>query len=166
MAEHATIRTASEQDCLAINDIYNYYVRESTSTWQTEPSTLPERLLWLQQHGPQMPAFVAEINGVVVGWASLSPYRPREGWRFTVENSVYIHHAYQRRGIGGTMLQQLIQSGTELGFHSIVAAIDGEQSGSIAIHEKYGFVHAGVLKQSGYKFGRWLDSVFLQKILK
>ena len=101
-----------------------------------------------------------------MGWASLSPFRPREGWRFTVENSVYIHHAYHRRGIGGLMLKQLIQSGTQLGFHSIIASIDGEQAGSIAIHEKHGFVHAGVLKESGYKFERWLDSVFLQKILK
>ena len=166
MAEPAALRPATKQDGPAINDIYNYYVRESTSTWQTEPSTLAERAGWLKNHGPKMPVFVAELNGVVVGWASLSPFRPREGWRFTVENSVYIHHAYQRRGIGGAMLAQLIQSGTELGFHSIIASIDGEQTGSIAIHEKFGFVHAGVLKQSGYKFERWLDSVFLQKFLK
>ena len=166
MSQQAILRAATEKDAAAINDIYNYYVRESTSTWQTEPSTLPERIAWLKNHGPQMPVFVAELDGVVVGWASLSPFRPREGWRFTVENSVYIHHAYQRRGIGGLMLDQLIRSGTELGFHSIVASIDGEQAGSIKIHEKYGFVPAGVLKQAGYKFDRWLDSIFLQKFLK
>ncbi len=166
MSQQAILRAATEKDAAAINDIYNYYVRETTSTWQTEPSTLPERIAWLKNHGPQMPVFVAELDGVVVGWASLSPFRPREGWRFTVENSVYIHHAYQRRGIGGLMLDQLIRSGTELGFHSIVASIDGEQAGSIKIHEKYGFVPAGVLKQAGYKFDRWLDSIFLQKFLK
>jgi L-amino acid N-acyltransferase YncA len=165
MADLTTIRPANEQDCPVINDIYNYYVDTSTCTYQLERSTAAERVEWFRSHSPRQPIFVAELDGRVVGWASISPFRAREGYKSTVENSVYIHHEFHRRGLGGILLERLIVAATELGYHTIIAGIDGEQTASIRIHEKYGFKTVGILPQVARKFDRWLDVYFMQKML-
>ena len=161
----ATIRSATETDCPVINDIYNYYVDTSTCTYQIAWTSAEERVEWFRSHTSRQPIFVAEISGRVVGWASLSPFRPREGYRHTVENSIYIHPEFQRRGLGAILLERLIASATELGYHAIIAGVDGEQTASIRIHEKYGFKTVGILPQVGFKFDRWLDVYFMQKLL-
>jgi phosphinothricin acetyltransferase len=161
----ATIRPAGESDLVAINDIYNHYVLHSTCTYQEEPEALEGRRQWFSHHDTQHPVIVADANGQVVGWGSLSVYHPRSAYRRTVENSVYVHHEHHRRGIGSLLLEELIARARALGHHAIIAGIDGDQTASVALHDRFHFQKAGLLKQIGFKFGRWLDVVYMELIL-
>jgi L-amino acid N-acyltransferase len=156
------IRAATESDLAAINDIYNHYVLHSTCTYQEEPEPLEGRRRWFSQHGGKHPVIVAEADRQVVGWGSLSAYHPRSAYRHTVENSVYVHHQQHRRGIGSLLLQELIARARSLGHRAIIAGIDGEQTASIALHTKFHFERVGHLKQVGFKFGRWLDVIYME----
>jgi L-amino acid N-acyltransferase len=159
------LRQATESDLIAINDIYNYYVERSTCTYQEQPEQLSDRREWFRHHQGKYPVTVAECEGQVVGWSSISPYRPRTAYRHTVENSIYIHHEWQRRGIGSLLLEDLIRKSRALGHHVILAVIDSRQTHSIALHEKYNFQRVGHLKHVGLKFGDWLDSIFMELLL-
>jgi L-amino acid N-acyltransferase YncA len=101
----------------------------------------------------------------VVGWGSLSAYHPRSAYRRTVENSIYVHHEFHRRGIGTHLMDNLIQQTSLRGHHAIIAGIDGEQSASVALHAKFAFVQVGHLRQVGFKFGRWLDVIYMELLL-
>jgi phosphinothricin acetyltransferase len=160
-----TIRLAGSGDLASINGIYNYFVACSTCTYQEVPEPIDSRRAWYERHGPEHPVTVAELDGDVVGWGALSPFHPRSAYRFTVENSVYVHHHYHRRGIGDAILQDLIARARTIGHRTIIAAIDGSQEASIAIHAKHGFQSAGCLTGVGYKFERWLDVIYMQLIL-
>ena len=160
-----TIRLATEADLVAINDIYNYYVLHSTCTYQEEVEPIEGRRTWFLKHGAMHPATVAELDGCVVGWGSLSPFHARSAYRFSVENSVYVHHEFHRRGIGAIILKDLIERARALGHRTIIAGIDAEQTPSIAIHAKFGFAQVGRLNQVGFKFGRWLDVVYMELLL-
>ena len=159
------VRVATERDLTAINDIYNHYVLHSTCTYQLDAETMPDRIAWFANHGCKHPVIVAEENGVILGWGSLSRYHPRAAYARTVENSVYVDHRHCRRGIGSIILVNLIQRARELGHHTIIAGIDGEQTSSMAIHAKFGFTRVGHMKQLGWKFDRWLDVVYMQLML-
>jgi phosphinothricin acetyltransferase len=159
------IRCATTEDLPAINDIYNYFVLNSTCTYQEEPEPLHERHAWFTAHGPAHPITVALLAGEVVGWGSLSTYHKRAAYRNTVENSVYVAHAHHGRGIGRALLQDLIDRAREIGHHTIIAAIDGEQPRSITLHAKMGFKEVGLMRELGFKFGRWLDVHYLQLML-
>jgi phosphinothricin acetyltransferase len=161
----AAIRQATETDLVAINDIYNHYVLRSTCTYQEEPERLEDRRRWFSHHRDQHPVIVAELNRQVVGWGSLSAYHPRSAYRRTVENSVYVHHEYHRGGIGSLLLQELIARARTLGHRAIIAGIDGEQSASVALHARFQFEHVGCLKQVGFKFDRWLDVIYMERLL-
>ena len=138
-----SIRLATPTDLPAINDIYNHYVFSSTATYQTEPETIEARIAWFARHGPAHPVTVAELDNRVIGWGSLSPFHPRAAYARTVENSVYVHHQYQRQGIGRALLADLIDRARALQHHVIIALIDGEQAASIKLHTAYGFTAAG-----------------------
>lgn len=157
-----TLRLATPADLCGINAIYNHSVLSSTATYQTEPSTDAERIAWLFAHGPQHPVLVAEIDRRVVGWGSLSPFHARAAFARTVEESVYIHHDFHRRGIGKAILTELLKRAKELGHHRVIAAISGDQEPSLALHESLGFTERGRLTEVGFKFGRWLDLVYLE----
>ena len=161
----ATIRSATESDLAAINDIYNHYVLHSTCTYQEESESLESRREWFQHHGGRHPVMVAEVERQIVGWGSISPYKARSAYRFTVENSVYVHHRHQRRGIGSLLLRELIARARELGHHVIIAVIDADQSASVALHAKFQFEKAGHLKEVGLKFGRQLDLFYMELLL-
>lgn len=156
------IRPATEADLATINDIYNHYVLHSTCTYQEEPEPIDGRRQWFGHHGDKYPVIVAEVDGQVAGWASLSAFHPRSAYRHTVENSVYVHHQQQRRGIGSLLMQELIIRSRSLGHRVIIAGIDGEQTASVALHTKFGFEKVGHLKQVGFKFGRWLDVIYME----
>jgi phosphinothricin acetyltransferase len=160
-----SLRPATGADLDAINAIYNHCVRHSTCTYQTESETAAERRAWFDHHGPRHPVVVALMAGQIVGWGSLSAFRPRAAYRHTVENSVYVRDDVLRRGIGGVILKDLIRRAREIGYHSIIASIDGEQTASIAFHARHGFVEVGHLKQVGFKFDRWLDVFYMQLML-
>lgn len=165
MMSDLTIRLATEVDCAAINDIYNHYVIHSTCTYQTEPETIESRRAWFAAHGPAYPVTVAEVNGVIVGWGSLSRFHPRAAYARTVENAVYVDHAHQGRGIGKAILVDLVDRAKALQHHTVIALISAEQTASIALHSKFGFVHAGLIQEAGFKFDQWLDVVYMQKML-
>jgi len=166
MPAQITIRNATAADLGAINAIYNHYVRHSCCTYQEKPETLSARRRWFRRHGKRHPVIVAEAAGRVIGWGSLSAYHARSAYRFTVENSVYVHHRHHRRGIGSRLLQELIARARGLGFRAIIAIIDAGQAGSVALHAKFGFKEVGRFKQVGFKFNRWLDVVYMELLMK
>ncbi|MEI8280851.1 MAG: N-acetyltransferase family protein [Armatimonadota bacterium] len=159
------IRLAQIEGAGAINDIYNHYVLTSTCTFHLEPVSTQERLEWLAGHNDRYPVIVAVCKGQIVGWASLSPFRPRPAYAGTVESSVYVHHLHQRKGIGRLLMLDLISRAKALGYHSIIAGAEATQYGSIRLHEELGFEHVAQFKQVGFKFDTWLDTVFLQLML-
>ena len=161
----ARIRLARAGDLATINDIYNHFVRASTCTYQEDPEPLESRQSWFAAHGPVHPVTVAEINGAVVGWGSLSPYHERSAYRFTVENSVYVDPAFHRQGIGSIILRDLISRARIIGHRSIIAGIDADQAASVALHARHGFQVVGRFPAVGYKFDRWLDVVYMQLLL-
>ena len=159
------LRLATPADLPAINAIYNHFVLHSTCTYQEEPSTAEERAAWFAAHGGPHPVTVAEADGKVIGWGSLSRFHPRSAYRHTVENSVYVRHDLHRRGIGRLLLDDLVVRAKDAGHRTIIALIDSSQAGSIALHRTCGFADAGQLREVGFKFGRWLDVVYLQRML-
>jgi len=159
------IRVATEGDVTAINDIYNHFVLHSTCTYQEEPEPLEGRRAWFLHHGEQHPVIVAVREGRVVGWGSLSAYHPRSAYRNTVENSVYIHPEFHGQGIGSLLLQELIERARKLGHRAIIAGIDGDQAASVALHAKFKFQKVGHFRQVGFKFGRWLDVIYMELLL-
>jgi Sortase and related acyltransferases len=159
------VRAAVRSDLKAINDIYNHYVAHSTCTYQEEPEPIRGRRQWFEHHGSVHPVTVAEVSGLVVGWGSLSAYHARSAYRRTVENSVYVHHQHHRRGIGSLLLQDLIRRARIAGHHAIIAGIDAEQKASVALHSRFRFEKVGPFTEVGFKFGRWLDVIYMELIL-
>jgi phosphinothricin acetyltransferase len=160
------LRSAEASDAEVVAEIYNYEVEHSTATFDLVPRSVEAQRAWILARSGAFSALVADDSSVgVVGFAALSTYRDRAGYRTTVENSVYVHRDHQRRGIGKLLLSALLDVARDSGFHTVIARIDSQSSGSLALHESLGFVVVGVERQIGRKFGRWLDSVIMQKML-
>src|SRR5262245_37059483 len=133
------IRLATTDDLPAINDIYNHYVLHCTCTYQTEPETLADRQKWFAEHSSEKyPVIVAEIEGRVVGWGSLSKFRPRAAYAPTVEPSVYVHHEFLGQGFGRVLLVELIARAKVAVFHSLVGGASADRAASLALQESLG----------------------------
>jgi phosphinothricin acetyltransferase len=158
------IRPTGEADLPAITAIYGQAVREGTAPFELDAPDLTEmtrRFRALTDGG--FPYFVALLDGEVVGYAYAGPYRPRPAYRFTVENSIYLAPASQRRGIGRRLMQRLITACEERGFRQMIAVIgDSANAGSVGLHRACGFQMIGTHPSVGLKFGRWLDTVMMQ----
>jgi len=159
------IRAAAADDLAAINGIYNHYVVHSTTTYDVEPNTVEERARWFAEHGPAHPVTVAERDGEVLGFGSLSRFRTRFAYRHSVEDSVFVRHDRFRQGIGSAILEDLVARAKALGHHTVIGGIDAEQESSIVLHARHGFAEVARFREVGHKFGRWLDVVFMQRIL-
>ena len=161
------IRPAVREDCPAILAIYNDAVLNTTASYDYEPRTLRHRQSWFDDHQRNgYPVFVVlNDSGTIVGWGALSRYHDRKGFRFTTENSIYVAADHRGRGIGKMLLEALIESGRERGFHAIIAAIDASNEASILLHRRVGFETVGHFKRVGYKFNRWLDVVYMELLL-
>ncbi len=159
------VRPATRGDLADINAIYNHYVLDSTATYQNEPDSLEERERWFASHGPAHPVLVADSDGEVVGWGSLSRFHPRAAYLHTVEDTVYVHHLQRARGIGRRLLSALIARAERAGHHSIIALVSADQQASLRLHAGCGFREAGRLREVGWKFARWLDVAYLQLAL-
>lgn len=161
------IRPAAADDLPTITAIYAHAVRTGTATFELDPPDLAEmtsRFLKLKHGG--FPYLVAAQNSAVLGYAYAGPYRPRPAYRFTVENSVYFAPEAQRRGMGIVLLNELIAQSTQSGFRQMIAVIgDSANAGSIAVHTRAGFELIGIHRNVGFKFGRWLDTVMMQRAL-
>lgn len=160
-----SIRLATEADLGAISDIYNHYVHHSTCTYQIEPETIADREAWFRKRSAKHPATVAEADGAVIGWASLSAWNTRCGYTTTAEASVYIHHEHHRRGLGKALLLDLIERARAAGMHTIIGGASADQTASLALQYSVGFVPMGTLREVGRKFDRWLDVTYTQFML-
>lgn len=165
------IRSARPDDAAAIAEIYNREVTETTVTFDLEPRDLATQRAWIDARSGAHAVLVAvetdeDGDEVVLGFASLSAYRDRPGYRTTVEDSIYIHRDHRGRGLGRVLLSGLIREAEERGFHAVMARIVGGHSGSVALHESLGFEVVGVEREVGRKFGRWLDVTLMQLLFR
>ncbi len=157
------IRRAVETDLIDIMTIYNDAILKTTATYDYCEHSLEDRKRWFDNKIESgYPVFVFEENGRVLGFSTYGPFRSRPAYKYTIENSVYVGAGHRGRGIGTSLLQELIQYASEREFATMVAGIDAENESSIKVHEKLGFQYAGTIKRAGYKFGRWLDLTFYQ----
>lgn len=161
------IRNARESDLPAVLEIHNANIATSTALWDIEQVGLDDRIAWFHDRtGAGFPILIAEIDGAVAGYASYGSWRTKYGYRFTVENSVYIADRFQRRGIASALLTELIARARTAGtVHAMIAAIESSNTGSIALHERFGFGIVGELPQVGHKFDRWMDLTLMQLTL-
>ena len=161
------IRPYQTQDTQAILDIINYNILHSTALYDYNIRTYEQQKAILEDKlAKNFPVIVAEANGQVVGFGMYSEFRFREAYKFTVEHSVYVANDYHGKGIGNLLLAELIALAKVQKLHTMIAVIDAENQGSVSFHEKFGFKTVGIIKESGYKFNRWLHSVFMQLILE
>ena len=160
-----SVRLARATDAEAIRSIYNLEVTDSTVTFDLVPRTLAEQEAWLVDHEGVHPAVVAVLDGEVVGFGSLGPYRSRPAYATTVEDSVYVRRDRRGTGCGRAIVAELTQLGTGHGFHAVMARVVGGHVASIGLHAACGFELVGIEREVGRKFGRWLDVVLMQRLL-
>ena len=160
------VRDASADDLPAILEIYNDVIATTTAVYRDEPATLDDRRVWWQGRVAQgYPVLVADDGGDVLGFATFGDFRAWPGYRFTVEHSVHVRSACRGRGVGHVLMTALIARGRALGKHVMMAGVDADNTGSLRFHERLGFERVGHLREVGFKFGRRLDLVFLQRML-
>ena len=160
-----TVRLAERRDAEAIRAIYNLEVAESTVTFDLVPRTLDEQVDWINAHSGAHPAVVADEDGEVVGFGSLSPFKERPAYSPTVEDSVYVRRDRRGQGIGRLLLEDLLHLAVDHGFHTVMARIVGNHEASIALHVTCAFELVGTEREVGRKFGHWLDVVEMQRML-
>jgi phosphinothricin acetyltransferase len=159
-------RLATHDDAEEMRGIYNREVLGSTVTFDMVARSPEDQLAWMDEHSGAHPAVVAVDDlDVIVGFGSLSPYRPRPAYRTTVEDSVYVAPAAQGQGVGKGILSELVRLAGAHGFHTVMARIVGGHEASIAVHRACGFELIGVEREVGRKFGRWLDVVLMQRLI-
>jgi len=159
------VRLARAGDAEATRSIYNAEVTGSTVTFDLVPRSLSDQRAWLELHAGAHPAIVAVIDGEVVGFGSLSPYRSRPAYATSVEDSVYVRADQRGQGIGRALLGELVDLAIAHGFHAVMARIVGGHEASIALHRACGFGLVGVEREIGRKLGRWLDVALMQRLL-
>jgi L-amino acid N-acyltransferase YncA len=158
------IRDAAESDLRAILEIYNHAVVHTTAIWNEAQVDLDNRAAWLADRGQAgLPVLVAVGEaGAVLGYASFGPWRAWDGYRQTVEHSIYVQADARGGGVGRALMEALIERARAAGKHVMIAGIEGANIASIRLHEGLGFEHAGRCREVGAKFGRWLDLVFME----
>lgn len=160
------IRKASKADLPGILEIVNHEIQHSASIYDYAERSLEQQTAWFQEkQNNHYPVWVAETKHQILGFGTYGIFRPKEGYKFCVEHSIYIHHEHQGKGIGKQMMTQLIRSAQEQNIHSMIAGIDASNQGSIDFHKQFGFIETGTLKEVGFKFGKWLDLTFMQLTL-
>ena len=161
------IRNYQPEDTQAILDIINYNILHSTALYDYSTRTFEQQKNILEEKkAKNFPVIVAELEEKVVGFGMYSEFRFREAYKYTVEHSVYVANEQHGKGIGNLLLAELIELAKAQKLHTMIAVIDAENQSSVRFHEKFGFTTVGIIKESGYKFDRWLHSVFMQLILE
>ena len=159
------VRLATAEDAESTRAIYNREVLGSTVTFDLVPRSLEQQQAWIAEHSGAHPAIVAIDEGNVVGFGSLSPYKPRPAYATSVEDSVYVDAGQRGKGIGRLLLDELLELGKAHGFHAVFARIVGGHETSIGLHRACGFELFGVEREVGRKFGQWLDVAIMQRLL-
>jgi L-amino acid N-acyltransferase YncA len=164
--KNIAVRAATAADIERVQAIYAHYVLNSAFSFEEEAPSLDEMVQrWEKITAGEMPYLAAEVDGLVVGYAYASPYRARIGYRFSVENSVYIDEGYVGQGIGAALLSELIAQCGRGPWRQMIAVISGDNDASIRLHQKFGFGMVGVLEDVGYKFGKWWGTTLMQRAL-
>jgi L-amino acid N-acyltransferase YncA len=159
-----TIRPATLNDLGQITEIYNDAIAKTTATFDTEPKTLEQQESWFSSHDAGHPVLVAEEDGLVLGWASLSQWSDRCAYSATAEISVYVREENRGKGIGKQLMKATIQAGKEAGLHTIIARIAGSNKISVDLCKSFGFQYIGTMREVGKKFGQLLDVHLMQLI--
>ncbi|MFD6469291.1 GNAT family N-acetyltransferase [Streptomyces goshikiensis] len=157
-----TVRRALSGDVETIRAIRNHAIEHSTALWTQTLQSPAEAAAWLAAHLERGSAFVAEVEGETTGFGVYGPWREKDGYRHTVEDSVYVRDGMYGLGIGSALLAELISSARDAGHHVMVAGIEAENTASIRLHKRYGFHLVGTVPEAGTKFGRWLDLTLMQ----
>ena len=160
------IRPARSEDAEAIAAIYAHHVAHGTASFDTVPRTSEEtaaKIAECAEHG--WPYLVADVEGSVVGYAYATQFRDRPAYLSTCENSIYIAPSHMRRGIGRALLAALVEAAEQAGFRQMIAVVGGAEPASVALHGKAGFVEAGRMRSVGRKLGRWVDTLYMQRVL-
>jgi L-amino acid N-acyltransferase YncA len=167
MTGELLIRPSRDDDVAAITAIYGHHVLHGVASFEEVPPSEAEMARRRAEIvGREFPYLVAERDGNIVGYCYAGPYRTRIGYRFSVEDSIYIDPGEVGRGIGRALLAEIIERSTELGYRQMIAVIGGSETlPSIRLHAALGFSHIGVFTSIGFKFGRWIDSVYMQRPL-
>ena len=161
-----SIRDVTEDDAAAIAAIYAHHVLHGTASYDSEPPSIEDTLAKIRRiRGSLWPSLVGEIAGNVVGYAYATQLRDRAGYRFTAEDSIYVHPDWTGRGVGKELLSELLRRSEQRGFRTMIAVVGGAEPASVALHRSLGFVQVGRLKHVGFKFGQWLDTVYMQRDL-
>lgn len=160
------LRPARIKDLDAITEIYNEAIIKTVATFDTEPKTYEEQKKWFHDHGSKNPILVAELNGMIVGWASLSKWSDRCAYSDTAEISLYVQEKYQGKGIGRHLIEAIIKEGKKTGLHTIIARITAGNESSLHLHQSVGFTQIGIMKEVGKKFGKRQNVYLMQKIYK
>jgi L-amino acid N-acyltransferase YncA len=167
MMEEFSIRRATREDVPAILEIYNDAVLHTTASAEYEPRALDVEYEWFDEHARDgYPIFVA-VNpaGDVVGWSSLSRYKERYGYRFSVESSIYIHPQWRGQGVGKLLMPPLIDAARELGMHALIAGVTADNAVSLKLHEQFGFERVAQFREVMFKFDKWLDVIYLERLI-
>ncbi|MEU9381709.1 N-acetyltransferase family protein [Streptomyces sp. NPDC048279] len=157
-----TVRPAHPGDAEAVRAIRNDAIEHSTALWTSAPQSSAEGAAWLAAHLARGSAFVAEVAGEVAGFAVYGPWRELDGYRHTVEDSVYVREGRHGLGIGSALLGALVTAAREAGHHVMIAGIEAENIASVRLHQRFGFEHAGTVREVGVKFGRRLDLTLMR----
>lgn len=160
------IRAGQESDAMAVHAIYSHHVLHGTASYDVDPPSLEQIFDKMRKiQGEGWPFLVAEADGCVVGYSYATQFRDRAAYRFTCENSIYVHPEWTGRGIGKELLLALLERSAQYGFRTMIAVIGGAEPASVRLHAGCGFAEVGRLKAVGWKKERWLDSVYMQRDL-
>lgn len=159
------VRNAEIKDIEAIRGIYNEAIVNSTATFDTEEKSYEDRLEWFKGYNEKHPLLVVEIDGIARAWGALKPYSDRKAYDNTCEISLYIHKDFRGRGLGSLLMEELIKRAEINKIHVIISRVAGANEASKNIHKKFGFILAGVVKEVGFKFDKYIDIYMYQKII-
>ena len=160
------VRSAKKEDVKAILEIINFEISNTTSVYDHKERTTETQLAWFKKKAKEkMPVVVAEMNGTVVGYGTYGIFRPWDGYRYSIEHSMYVHNDSRGLGIGKLIMSELIKRATTEGYHTMIAGVDASNNSSYEFHKRFGFIEIGTFKEIGYKFNKWLDLIFMQLIL-
>jgi L-amino acid N-acyltransferase YncA len=159
------VRTASLDDADAIAEIYNQGIVDRIATLETTLRTPAERRDWLAQRGARHPVIVADVNGVVVGWASLNQFNPREAYAHVADFSIYVERGWRGKGVGTALLARLIHLARTLGYHKMVLVALPHNDAGLALYARAGFTRVGIYHEQGQLDGQWVDVLVMEKLL-
>jgi phosphinothricin acetyltransferase len=160
------IRPAEAADLEAMLAIYNDAILNTTAVYDYQPRPSDLQRQWFEtKQAQRLPVFVAHDDATIIGFGSFGPFRPWPAYQFTVENSLYVDSTYRRKGAGTALLASLVSAARTAGYHAMVAGIDATNEASLALHRKAGFQPVAHFREVGWKFERWLDLVFMERML-